>query len=290
MTSAIEKYTKSEDFFERFALTRNAIEWWDSVNFDSDALRDDSSKVGKQIAGKVTEAAITSAAGSNGYSGHAATDWVMEHGDKTQDIDTFQKSVRAFYQHVLKGQAQLFLPGTSTRSTKKPSLVTSVALISEDERNANFSVMMRRVVLQPTSDDMRNASRMVAEAVVTMLGKPDEQIGQYNKAIGKLQAELREKLKNVGEFKDVVLVNAGPLSDEIKKLNERIETLEEEIVKLNEDFSESEGLLLSQQMAEIEAGREVDRLKKEIPEAIEELRGTALTIESILNAVNDVLK
>ncbi len=230
MTSAIRKYTESNDPFERYALTRNAIEWGDSVNFAPDALRDNSSKVGKQIAGKVTEAAIASIAGSNGYSGHAATDWVVKHdyGGTAPDIDALQKSVRVFYQGVLKGEAQLFLPAAA-RKGEEPSLVVSKASISEDERNANFSVMMRRVVLQPDPEKMQSASGVVAKAAFVMLPKNDKQIEQYNKAIGKLQAELREKLKDTGKFKGVVLVNAGPLSGEVEALRKENVALREEI-------------------------------------------------------------
>ncbi len=227
MAAAILKYTQSNDPFKRYALTRNAIEWWDSVNFSVVALQDNSSKVGKQIAGKVTKAAIASIAGENKYSGHAATDWVVkhEHEGVAPNIDILQKNVRAFYQGVLKGNAQLFLPDDATKKKGGSWLVSSGTSISEDERNANFSVMMRRVVLQPTPNDMKNASGLVAEAAFIMLQKSDEQIGQYNKAIGKLQV--------VDAFENVVLVNVGPQSDEVErlrnentKLKNRIKVLE----------------------------------------------------------------
>ena len=121
-----------------------------------------------------------------------------------------------------------------------------------------------------------------------MLEMDRNQMKQYNDAI----EELREKLREVGEFKDVVLILAGPqaVGVEVGELKERIKELEKEIIKLKGDVIEIDKELIINEITVAEAIRLVERFRREIPIVISRIEGTEIRKDRVLAVVANALK
>ncbi len=198
----------------RFAVTRNALDWWAFHGFAPEALR--FPKVDVHVRAKVNEDEIARAVkrGESAlYFPYATAGYLTEHGAGTSEaeVDTLQSITVGFFAGLLGGGLAQIFPET-------PSPLA-------DENNANFYLMMRDVVFQKDKASIEREYNRVFAAATTAVGKDGAQKTRFGKEAAALQESINTKTA-LG----VAFVQVGV--EEEEKLLEKLREAEGEVLAL----------------------------------------------------------
>ncbi|KKL15906.1 hypothetical protein LCGC14_2500920, partial [marine sediment metagenome] len=190
------------------ALTRNALDWWASHDFQQDAFQLKLDR-DRHLSGKVHAAVVVTAfeserkreTGVGPYFEYPALDFIVRHETKApEDAEAIAGELGAIRQHMLaffrlllngakgdgRGTALLTVP---LRHTKQPA--------AEEVLHSTSMLLLRHVALHPTPDAIEAAAATMASLVASFVSGHDSekvktlQVDSYNDAVEVVESNVR---------------------------------------------------------------------------------------------------
>ncbi len=259
---------KRAHIHERYLLTRDALGWWSSMDYDHAVLKQSDAGL-HHIQGKFHQEMIADAFQKRErtdtddvYFDYVSSNWIINHDDlgyKTgneKDVTSVKSAIeqdlRLLFQQIFKDGVAIIYWGKQRKAAERVVLKDTREEPTTDETNASILLVLRHVALRETKEDMERESerfaRIISDAVQNS-GTSDEigiQRDAYDAQIRVLQGELSEK-GTIGDIafakllttKDVGVSPVGPpptgeierLKDALARKEEEFEELEDSLVK-----------------------------------------------------------
>lgn len=190
MASLIGLYSKGDEE-SKYKMTKSALEWWASHEFNTNIITDDSVVVDDYIDGKVYEIAIKGGFDidrKNPFFRYPPLQLEYDSREPKLKKSEFVKveiweitnNIQALFRHIINGNALIFIPD----STEKKSY----------EHLSNFHIFSKSIVLNTNEDAVKQSKKIAASAMYAIAKlEPNEkqnQIQHYDTAIAQLRDEF----------------------------------------------------------------------------------------------------